>query len=811
MSSPQPTKQHDRLLQMVVEYFRPPQDFFWQWADDGKVIEWREGGTICFREELIEILKDIAHDGLPSLHKTLLTIAACKKDWGEVRKMRSQIADMSHQVAITEGDRLNRELFEKYAADTLVFFDRLTSLPENYRTGDARGHLIRTIFEKDPHKLSFAHAQEILFEFNSGRLDKYIFRAGLGEREHIFQSMVADLAEVGKIFPTTASLEIKLRTGIDVTPDALPEIELPEERPSDLLQQLSADPKTVGLANLTQHLIAALNIPMHAQGQSDQSFGGVSDISNRGNFDRLLLSELAHDDLSLMARLANNEALYLRREELPDDVNRQRIIMVDTTLKMWGLPRVFAISAALACARNNKLNAAIDAYVLGGKHCKPVRLDTKDGVVQTLSQLDAALHCGDALNMVMNEAPGSDRDEYFLITEIESIQTPAFQLALSKLKRPLSFLIAVGRDGQLQFFEFINGRRKLVSEARFNLDELLFPKMSANKEKKAAGDHSPLPAIMREVPFPLRFPASKMIFSSSRSAEIVGSKALSVTVDQRVLYWSSRDMGAREIIDNIENGDYSFGIHKELPAIYILVYRSDWPSCKLYQADVKENSVTVFELPLKIEYNDTVFFANNEFHVRIKDKWQTINAATGDMSTPTAREPEAKPNNTIWNMGRIKKIVNNGYTVLNSINYMFINADNELTLGSRHLKLNNNCLEIMPNRGLPAKVERKRRPQSATPVHLPFSNKLVKFYRFLWRDGSEAIVDSRGLLHLHSSDKTVPEITIVLIMGRNPTAAWASDGRTCGSTYFTGVNNAENADVTGFYNNYIQRFIDVLE
>lgn len=801
----------DNLLHTVVEYFRPPQHFFWRWADEGKVIEWKDGGTICYRDDLVEILKDVAHDGVTALHPMLLVIAACKTDWKNPVYKTEMLGLMSHYIQLDEKDEQQRRKLKVNTSAALSLLNRINELPESLRTGDARGLLIRTLFEPVHVKLRFEMFRSMLFEFSSGRLDKYIFREGIELRDPYFFVAMDDLALAAKTFPTPASLELKLRTGIDAIPDELPEVVLPEERSADLLQQLSLDPKTAGLANLTQHLIAALNIPMHAQGQSDQSFGGVSDISNRGNFDRLLLSELAHDDLSLMARLANNEALYLRREELPDDVTRQRIIMVDTTIKMWGLPRVFAIAAALACTRNNKLNSEIDAYVLGGKHCQPVRLDTKEGVIQTLEQLDAALHCGDALTSVMNEAPGSDRDEYFLITEVESLQSPAFQLTLAELKRPLSFLIAVGRDGQLQFFEFINGRRKLVSEAKFNLDELLYPKVKATKEsRKGPNIHTELPAFMQEFPSPLNFPASKMSFGPARAEEIVWSEALSVTADQRVLYWPTRDMGAKEIISNIENGSYCFGMNDQAPVIYILVYRPEWTTCKLYQADVKSATETILEVPLSFgSSNDRVGFSNNQFHVRTNHKWHTINAHSGEVSAPHDNEPHISYNKS--NVGRIKKIVNNGYTVLNSVNYMFVNGDNELSLGSRHLRLYNNSLDLISNRGLDKKTERKIRPQTAAPINLPFANKLVKFYRFGWRDGSEAIVDSRGLLHLRSSDKTVPEITIVLIMGRHQTAAWASDGRTCGSTYFTGVNSAENSDVTGFYNNYIQRFIDSLK
>ncbi len=105
-----------------------------------------------------------------------------------------------------------------------------------------------------------------------------------------------------------------------------------------MLEQLEEDASTTGLAQLTKRLIAAINIPMHAHGSSDQLFGGVSDITNRKLLDRLLLSERWRMmTLSLMARLANNEALYLRREKLPSNPEKQRILLVDTTLaKMWG-------------------------------------------------------------------------------------------------------------------------------------------------------------------------------------------------------------------------------------------------------------------------------------------------------------------------------------------------------------------------------------------------------------------------------------------------------------------------------------------
>src|SRR5207302_6843078 len=42
-----------------------------------------------------------------------------------------------------------------------------------------------------------------------------------------------------------------------------------------------------------------------------------------------------------------------------------------------------------------------------------------------------------------------------------------------------------------------------------------------------------------------------------------------------------------------------------------------------------------------------------------------------------------------------------------------------------------------------------------------------------WRDGSRAYLDSRGLLHLTSSDSAIPELTLVLTEGTM--AGWCSD------------------------------------
>ena len=55
-----------------------------------------------------------------------------------------------------------------------------------------------------------------------------------------------------------------------------------------------------------------------------------------------------------------------------------------------------------------------------------------------------------------------------------------------------------------------------------------------------------------------------------------------------------------------------------------------------------------------------------------------------------------------------------------------------------------------------------------------------------WPNGSQAFLDSRGLLHLKSADGDVPEISLVLTNAAS--AAWASTGQRCGHPFFCGDN-----------------------
>jgi hypothetical protein len=81
-----------------------------------------------------------------------------------------------------------------------------------------------------------------------------------------------------------------------------------------------------------------------------------------------------------------------------------------------------------------------------------------------------------------------------------------------------------------------------------------------------------------------------------------------------------------------------------------------------------------------------------------------------------------------------------------------------------------------------------------------------------WTDGSQALLDSRGLLHLRFSDRAVREVTLVLAEGE--LTGWCADGRKWGKTYFIGEDTPAKQPVAAqldIYESMIRPFARSIE
>jgi hypothetical protein len=79
-----------------------------------------------------------------------------------------------------------------------------------------------------------------------------------------------------------------------------------------------------------------------------------------------------------------------------------------------------------------------------------------------------------------------------------------------------------------------------------------------------------------------------------------------------------------------------------------------------------------------------------------------------------------------------------------------------------------------------------------------------------WESGAQAIMDSRGLLHLQAPDPSIPEISIVLADGGSHLPIWTSDGTKLGSPFFLGRDVAPKGDIEKI-DDYLRRFCALVQ
>jgi hypothetical protein len=652
---------------------------------------------------------------------------------------------------------------------------------------------------------------DIIRIFERGELDEKIFKEG---EVLTPQRMKLDLGTFIHATALYQNPELRLQTGVADIPKPIEE-EDSVDKNDDLLTQLGNDPDTKGLARLTRRVMASVHLPMHSLGSSDQRFGGVSDISNRGDFDKLLLSELAHDDDSLVARLVNNEALYLKHEEPPVPLDRKRIVLVDSTIKMWGVPRVFAVAAALSCTVNNKKGITIEAYSLSGNDCLPIALDTKEGVITALGRLSHHLDCVSALSDFLKTINEATDCEVILVTGKGFLKNELFVKKQQEIQSKLGYLITVSRQGELEFHQMGLGRKRMLNRSEYDLEEILF---APDKDKRRPDGE--LPAFIKLVKNlrPLVAPAVGIRYLPERFFETRDGHLLVITEDNQVLLWKGRGKGATEILPFIEEGNYAFLENDDFSGYLLVVYNTRL--FKLYEINEGEvdfmdfSNFTLPDLVLADEYEDDDLGRFPYFLVKTGNKTGAIYKDDSEFNFKF--EWDSKPNKSLSDAimpvpppitKAMRRTVNNGYSVLRRVYRVSINAAGELMLDNQGLQQENNHLKFRI-----AHTTQTERAITITQAIDPEKSRLpesayIELHTFEFEDGSQVVVDYRGYLHLRSSNPRIPEVTLVLALEK-PIAAWSSDGRVTGSDYFIQDKGNYLLPVLTFYNKYINPFTE---
>ncbi|MCP3915295.1 MAG: hypothetical protein GY711_07050 [bacterium] len=526
----------------AIAYLRPPDGAFWCWADGGRVLTLSDGTTVAFREEIVEVLQALRDEGLPVFGSVVLLLMACRSGWRDTRTFRDLERKLQDVVVGVEppGSQSRDQRLAMLASPRLDALERIGQLPRELRTSAARSLLVANLTRRAEHEYPPETACELVRQFVEVVPLEGFLATSAGE-EDVFR-LARDLEGLGPTLEEldTHELEHLLRTGLAAAPLAAP-LDLDDfERVRSVLESLRADPRREGLASVARDIMAAVHLPRRVSEREEMPLGGVSDITNRGPLDRLLTSELAHDDLTLAVRLATGEALFLEREAPPQIPVGERAFLIDCGVCMWGLPRVFAISALLALAATATPRTRVRAFVAAGSQVQPVDVLSPEGIEELLETLATARHPGAALS-AFEDALAADGDlvDRVVLTSEEALEDPDFLRRASELGPGELFLVTLSRDGRLRLH--VRGARgqRLLREAGIDLAALFEQPVGG-----ARGELAQYPRILQLDSLPLALPS---VVRLERTVEVRGGGIVTLTDDGRILFRRSPDRCGHEL------------------------------------------------------------------------------------------------------------------------------------------------------------------------------------------------------------------------------------------------------------------------
>ncbi|CAN5446371.1 hypothetical protein BH09VER1_BH09VER1_35490 [soil metagenome] len=419
----------------------------------------------------------------------------------------------------------------------------------------------------------------------------------------------------------------RLSTGLDAPPEAAEseatELEEISARVAQMLNDLSADAEFAGLVQMVKDLMAAISLPHALAPPEVSALGGLSDISNRGPLHRLLTSELAHDHEMLAMRLAMNEALYLKSEPPASTPLSELVVLIDSGIRQWGTPRVFAVATALALlAKLPKRQTAL-TYRAQLAGVAAADLTRKPGLTEHLAALEINEHPAASLQFLVQQFAPSQPVDLVVITHERALSDPAFRVPKDVPERGNLYLIGVDREGQIDMSLSTPQGRRLLKHAKLDLTKLL-----PGRTAQVLDPQGRFPAMLAQEPFPFLLVPSDLV-ADLNFATANYSAGLSRT--GTVWHWKSHKVGARQLKAPPIPGTTLIFAHDETAGCLVLLkyHSGELRLLRWFDQPLATVDVTVIkDAPGKPK---SVFRLNGLLYALYQNRADVINLATGQV------------------------------------------------------------------------------------------------------------------------------------------------------------------------------------
>ncbi|MFK7750449.1 MAG: hypothetical protein AB8B65_18810 [Kordia sp.] len=473
-------------------YFKSYQDYFWQWESDQmfhgtansqnfeaefNCITIPNGMTIAYKQQIAEVLPLFAEKGFPPFGALILVFLATNS--GEVSVAIKEIFDEILAAHKKAPENKHIDFDAAYA-----FLKTLLILPLAYKKGKNRTDLFAFLFETTNHSLSPKFSNEILDLIqNHG----YLLKISSLKGKMCLTNLSKDINALALLHHKYPTVDVLLKAWlkieeIPVEPEDA-DIEYFSEDP-DFIQELIEEPKTFFMGSLIKRLWSGIQLPMHYAHPGEMPLGGISDVTNKGKFDNMLISEFANDDLIFLHRIANKEALFIRRETTPEEDLRTRIFLIDTTIKNWGTPKILSFATAFSFIHHPKNEMQFQPYALGETY-EPLYFDTKDKIISGLQRTSPLLDASQAIEKFIDECE-EENIEITLFTSAKTLEHQNIRRLFNMHHTKFGGVITADSQGNIDVYKMKTGAKRLSKHIQLPLQELWAnpPKNGKKKSEK---------------------------------------------------------------------------------------------------------------------------------------------------------------------------------------------------------------------------------------------------------------------------------------------------------------------------------------
>ncbi len=757
---------------IAVSYTQTYHGYFWQWEDAAQVAALAVPGTsatIAWRAYIADALQLLAPQGIPPLGTLLAAIVATNPNGADnIEHMASGLLSLAKQ---------SRD--EEILADACNFLRILAALPQDVKAGNNRKLLFQSIFYKSHKLLSLT---------DSAKCVRYLAQT---ENAHIIAAPIYSAPNLLRVeFRPLALLAAKFKTLEDLLAHLVPinwlppePVEIPElpkvpNTPADLISQLTTNPKTQKIGSLVPLLWAGLQIPLHASQVGGMPLGGIADISNKGDLDRLLLSEYANDDWLLLSRLASNEALYWRREVPPAHHNNDRVILLDTSLRMWGTPRLLALAVAVSVTHHPRSSLVYDVFGVGSSF-RQLPLTTVGHILGAMQEMDASLTASVGIDSWFAQNTPTNQ-EVVVITSTPNLRHPHFIQTVSKYPA-ITSIIAIDNSGVLDFYN-------VTKSGRSHRQQMALPlqKLWQQKEKNESHVNTIASAI------PLRFVNA----STDRKVLITAEGAIfQITRDKNLFYHPGfKNMHVTGWV-LLATGIPTYNCHYAmgtLPTGHFLMLLFNRNDNTIQLRNLTTNHIHTVKFPhwQPTDYPSFIFVNDAFFHQNYSGSWQ-IHTTGQVIEVPAMQLSLFSDVDT--KIKETEKKLPVRHTVLRNIHTIYINIAGNLVV---------NIHELIVKRNMHIKFEKTQNDQQVV-VAPPNQAGL-----FTFPDGSTIENHVAGVLILRSSNSQIPTMYIPSVVGGS--IGIATDNAFSGNLYYCHINagtDKQMASVQQFFSSYVTPFI----